>query len=197
MNLLITLNSDVTIQDNIQATVLHYLCASRADTDVIRYCLKKILENGADVNALDIQQQSPLLFAAKNHSATVMKELIEAGATINQANDQKITPLMLAVQGGTLSKVTLLIEHGALVNERDAWGKTPLMYLPKCTKRLLQVAQRIIEAGADVNIHDNNENTILSHILLIDNADNRRQKFLKLFLKHGASVEQKHYSIET
>jgi ankyrin repeat protein len=71
---------------------------------------KVLLEAGADVNARDASQNTPLHYAALHGHTTVAKLLLEAGGDINARNRKGKTPLALAQRGGI---VALLRTHGA------------------------------------------------------------------------------------
>ncbi|ORB90339.1 ankyrin repeat domain-containing protein [Mycobacterium persicum] len=76
----------------------------------------RLLDAGADVNAIDEQGCTPLHFAAKGESDEVVRLLLDAGADVNARSNRGETPLLNAVTNTTPAKlpiVRLLREHGA------------------------------------------------------------------------------------
>ena len=102
----------------------------------------------------------------------LIKLLLLAGANVNNQNRWSIMPLLSAFlnpydMGGSLCRMTLacLIDSGANVNCRDADGKTPLMYAAKFGDGA-ELAQMLIQAGADPYAIDNEGFTVLHHSCL-------------------------------
>jgi hypothetical protein len=75
--------------------------------------IKVLIENGADVNALDVENQSPLTLAARRGLVDVAQLLLDAGACIEHRDRRGYTPLMPAAWEGQLSIVELLHRRGA------------------------------------------------------------------------------------
>ena len=55
--------------------------------------VKILVDNGADVNARDKYEHTPLHYASKKASADVIKVLVDAGADISARDDEEKTPL--------------------------------------------------------------------------------------------------------
>ncbi len=81
--------------------------------------VKAELARGADVNGKDETGRTPLVYAAKSGSASIVSLLLESRAKVDKLSDQKRdcdlseTSLMLASTAGYLSVVKLLLKHGA------------------------------------------------------------------------------------
>ena len=69
-------------------------------------------------------------------------------SNLDKIDQQGFTPLMLA-EG--LAKTVLLLQEGAHVNAQNNWGLTPLMCAVQAPDKGLDVAQALLEYGADVN----------------------------------------------
>jgi ankyrin repeat protein len=74
---------------------------------------RRLLEHGADVNAVSKMKWTPLHIAAWHGNAEVAEILIAAGANVNATGDRNRTPLMMAQQLGTPDVVAVLQRHGA------------------------------------------------------------------------------------
>ena len=75
--------------------------------------LRRLLDDGADVNARDRYHQTALMLAAQGGHASVVRLLIERGADLDVAAKFSLTALMLAVIGGHTEAVRLLVAAGA------------------------------------------------------------------------------------
>ncbi|WP_100484617.1 ankyrin repeat domain-containing protein [Mycobacteroides abscessus] len=75
-----------------------------------------LIAGGADVNAREEQNWTPLHFAAREDSPEVVKLLLDSGADINAINGRGQTPIMLAVASTKRSGIGVL----QLLRERGA-----------------------------------------------------------------------------
>lgn len=91
--------------------------------EIIKFLIKK----GADVNAKNYTNSSPLHYAValKNKGTEIIKLLIDKGADVNAKNCYGDTPLHRAVFR-SFENAKILIDNGADVNAKDNDGKTPL-----------------------------------------------------------------------
>ncbi len=84
---------------------------------------KLLLENGADVKAVDEDSWTALLWAAWTGMPTVVEELVKAGSDVNALDAKKQSALMIAAQRGNDKVVEILINAGADRNLKNAEGK--------------------------------------------------------------------------
>ncbi|MBA4696525.1 MAG: ankyrin repeat domain-containing protein [Legionella sp.] len=165
--------------------------------------LQVLIVNEVDVNIKDAQGNTYLYYAPLG----LMQDLINAGSKVNTQNERGETPLFVRVN--QLEVVKLLLSNGSNVNHTDTMGKTALSYV-----RDPQIAQYLIDAGADVHSRDQSGRTPFINVgssadrvrkILIDagadvNAvDNERKsalfyvdtddlEALKFLVKNGANV---------
>jgi ankyrin repeat protein len=92
-----------------------------------------LLEHGADIEARDFAQQTPLFVAAKSGALEIAELLLAQGADIEARDHFQATPLMVSVLGGNLELVQHLVGQGAdiyAVDEKGAnalWGSVANM----------------------------------------------------------------------
>jgi ankyrin repeat protein len=72
-----------------------------------------LTRNGANINQLSEQGESPLTLAVTKGDRVVSKLLIALGADVNQTNGSGVTPLALAQQSGNDDIIRLLRQNGA------------------------------------------------------------------------------------
>lgn len=98
-----------------------------------------LVENGADVNAVNRYGGTPLQFAAANGGLKIAKMLIEKGADVNASSNNGNTPLHFAAgnrkesirslidnHDNILDIARLLLENEADASTKNADGLTPL-----------------------------------------------------------------------
>ncbi|MFT6698314.1 MAG: ankyrin repeat protein [Polaromonas sp.] len=79
---------------------------------------------GIDVNFLNAQDESPLMYAALNGHLALAKKLIEKDADVNKTG---WTPLHYAATKGHVEVMRLLLDSSAFVDAESPNGTTPLM----------------------------------------------------------------------
>lgn len=141
--------------------------------------IKSLIEQGADVNAVDEIKPSratPLMYACgsydydkllSNGNLELAKFLISKGADVNAVDIYQNSALSNSALNGNIEIAKLLIDNGANVNARDKHNATPLMITQFAIKErqqnAVQIAKLLIQKGADVNAIDNNGKTALDY----------------------------------
>ncbi|XP_050537848.1 transient receptor potential cation channel subfamily A member 1 isoform X2 [Daktulosphaira vitifoliae] len=138
-------------------TPLH--CAAMFDrSEIVQY----LIEEGADINALDKESRSPLLLAASRSGWRTVISLIRLGADVQVKDSSKRNVLHLIVMyGGRLDEFAheIIMENDQkalemLLNERDNSGCSPLHYASRGGH--IRSLESLIRLGACVNIKNHN-----------------------------------------
>jgi ankyrin repeat protein/beta-lactamase regulating signal transducer with metallopeptidase domain len=107
-----------------QDTAIKSLHKAAADGDLEQ--VKKLIAQGADINAKDSQKRTALQYASEKGHAEVARLLISHGAYVNANFAGHRTPLHYAAMTGNKRTVELLLSKGADINARNEYGITPL-----------------------------------------------------------------------
>lgn len=118
--------------------------AGRTDT------VRRLLAEGADVNAQETSGATPLMVAALCGHTDVVRLLLEHGADVNVEDPDGVTALMMLAQQGHTEIVELLLEAKADVNvARKTDGITPLIVASGTGNH--EGVKLLLAAGADVH----------------------------------------------
>lgn len=110
----------------------------------------RLLAAGANPNARNDYNSTPLAEAAVVGNPTVIGKLLKAGADVEAANADGQTALMVVARSSNLEAAQLLLKAGAQVNAREAWrGQTALMWAAAQSQP--EMVRLLIKHGADVN----------------------------------------------
>ncbi|CEL04030.1 hypothetical protein ASPCAL05164 [Aspergillus calidoustus] len=157
---------------------------------------KLLLEAGADINEECKINETPLLSAIFGHHAHMVEFLLAHGAP---AQSLRYEPLLAAIEAytprcdpwvqpdefadTTKAIIRLLVAHGADVNaESSSYGRgAPLHTVVNLG--FLDIAECLIENGADVNLRVGDYGTPL-HVAALTGS----QAMIRLLLKHGAKA---------
>ena len=137
---------------------------------------------GADVNAVEPDGATPLLWASYRDDLEGADRLLRAGARVNAANDLGVTPLWAACQNGSLPMVRRLLQRGANPNVPLLAGETPLMVAARSGYPV--IAELLLAKGADVNARAARAQTALMWA-----ASQKHPEVVKALLAHGADVQ--------
>ena len=100
-----------------------------AASDGIPARAQELLNAGADVEARDNANGTPILWAARGGHTEIVKMLLEHGANPNvvEHGNGNVTPLIWAASLDNIECVQMLLDHGADVNASTTQGNTALM----------------------------------------------------------------------
>lgn len=117
-----------------------------------------LLKQGADPNARNGLEFTPLYMAAASHQTDVMRTLIGAGANPEAATTYG-TPLLFAASTGNVDGFKLLLSHGADINIARTDGLTSLMLATLAGSQ--DIVSELIERKAKISAQDNTGATAL------------------------------------
>jgi ankyrin repeat protein len=136
--------------------------------------VRLLLEGGADVNTFDRRGDTPLHFAVRKRSPDGIRLLLDRGADPRKFNFIHLTPLHLAVMGASTQLVELFLEIPNMTGLHDDQDLTPLDYALQ--EYHYDLAEMLIDAGADINRILANGDTLMHRMILARNY--RTTRFL-------------------
>lgn len=127
--------------------------AGRGDTEIV----KLLLDNGANVNAKDGWEQTPLSYAVGGRHIEIIGLLLDRGADINSRAEIGSTPLMNAAGVGSLEVIEYLLDRGADINAQNYNGTTALMFAAGFKQP--EAMNLLLERGAKPDLKDSHGRT--------------------------------------
>ena len=140
-----------------------------------------LIEHGANVAAIDLNQQTPLHLAAKSGHSTVTSILIGHGAKTTDIDENQWTPLHLAAKSGHTAVVSTLVEQGANTAAIDLNQQTPLHLAANLGQSA--AISILVKYGANITAIDSVQLTPLHLAVLSTN-----EEAIKVLLDLGADM---------
>ncbi|EAX90290.1 hypothetical protein TVAG_272220 [Trichomonas vaginalis G3] len=189
--------ADCGLYNNLQSFLVYLDQTNNIDTCLIYSSyfflpslIKYFISHGADINARDEEEETPLHKAAYSNSKETAEVLISHGADINARDKYKRTPLHKAAFSNSKETAEVLISHGADINARDEDEKTPLHNAAFSISK--ETAEVLISHGADINARDEHEKTPLHYA-----AYSNSKETAEVLISHGADINARDKYKET
>lgn len=159
IDLLIKKGSDINSKNNEGNTpLLIALSYIRVPQKMFDYLITK----NADIFAKNNENNTALIIAAELGEYEIVQYLVKNGLNVNDQNDQGNVALGIAFYNYFISKY--LIDNGTNINHQNKKGSTLLM-LAFAANNMANIAQYLINKGADLYIKDNEGNTVFDRAL--------------------------------
>jgi ankyrin repeat protein len=180
-----------------------FLAVFRDDASAVR----TLLDQGADVNALDENGRIPLMTAALEGSANAAEALLAAGADVAaESKPRRYTALHYAAEHGRPIIVRRLVRARAKIEATDSAGRTPLLLAAWAGH--LETVEALIEAKPNANAEDARGQTALFLQIPLEDqeagnehpqpthpttrpSEKRNAMILSLLIKAGADINHR------
>jgi ankyrin len=147
--------------------------------------VRALVSKKADVNAVDRDGSTALLWAVRAGDAETTRLLLGAGAKATLANRLGVTPLSLATANGDAAIIGMLLDAGADANAVDIAGETALMSAVRSGS--IAAVRLLLDRGATIEATDRSSQQTALMIAVREN----QPAVVKLFLERGAAVDTK------
>ncbi len=101
-------------------------CLHRAAERGILPMIDLLIENGADVDAMNLSGTTPLMIAASSNQIQVVSRLLEKGAHVDASNNKGFTAIMATARNNATQSFLKLIEQGGNPNLKNDNEETAL-----------------------------------------------------------------------
>lgn len=145
---------------------------------------KILIYAGADVNAKNNIQDTPYLLAGAQGYSDILKLTLEYGANIKDTNRFGGNTIIPAAEKGHPETVKILLKAGVDPNHINKLGWTALLetiILGNGSPLYTEIAEILIQGGADINIPDGEGVSALHHA-----RQKGYQDMVDLLIKSGA-----------
>lgn len=171
-------------------TPLNSACSYSNTNDKNLEVVKYLVEKGASMVKINFCFQSPLTNCMNSKAPLSAQYLLEMGADPNVPNNNRQTPLYLAIDKGLGNDfIKVLLKAGADPNTGSDYY-TPLEMAIK--KRDVELAQILMEAGANIH-HVDQDGDTLFHVAASINSN----KNIDFLLSQGLNINAKNNEGQT
>ncbi|WKY09203.1 hypothetical protein Q1695_001959 [Nippostrongylus brasiliensis] len=189
LNYLISQGADVEAPDLLKAAPLHYATATEEiNTELALAILHTLLKAGAKPNCRDMDDRTPILWAASNGNLEAMHSLKQAGGDLQAVDRDRLSVLHCSASHGYHETIDFFMDaapHSA-VDQKDRSGHSALFYA--VTYGHFEAAKHLLDFGASPNHQDHRLRTP-SHCA----AAKGQMRMLKLLKQYNASFEIQNY----
>ncbi|KAL4239818.1 hypothetical protein ACF0H5_000620 [Mactra antiquata] len=176
----------IDCRDEDQLTPLHEACQLKQSI-VARY----LIQCGSDIDARDISDGTPLLFAAAEGLSDIIQIMLDKAqkwrgvdgkvAVVNHVDNEGASALHLAVQNNQAEVIDLLIENGAEINLQNNTHYAPLHMA--VIGGQLDIVKQLLDKGANIEARDGDHMTPVHRCSMYGKLE-----VLQVLLNRGASV---------
>ncbi|KAK1147905.1 hypothetical protein N8T08_000420 [Aspergillus melleus] len=139
-----------------------------------------LIQQGADVNALDDNWMTPLSNAAHKRLSYVAKLLLERDIVdLDHVDTCDRAPISWVAESGDVEIARLLMERNVNLELKDETGMTPLLWTAMWEHE--EIVSMLLDRGVGPNCEDENLRTALSFA-----AENGQNSLISLLLEKGA-----------
>ncbi len=163
--------------------------------------VKLLLKAGANIDRKYHGKTSLMEVGYFNcNNADTVKTLIAEEAEIDAQDWQDNTALMHFIKRGDLANTQAIIKAGAKLELKNNGGKTALATTPYTNTKHIKrtyMAKIVLNAGADINTQDKEENTPLMACLSLMDMDREDDNLVQFFIDNDADLDIQNKKGET
>lgn len=146
--------------------------------------IRDALSAGAEVDARDATQRTPLLVAALADHVDAAKVLLEAGASPDAMDDMRQTPWLVTGVTGSVPMLEAMLPYNPDMKLRNRYGG--ISVIPASERGHVDYVRRVVQTGIDVNHVNNLGWTALLEAVILGDGGKRHQEIVDILLANGA-----------
>lgn len=150
--------------------------------------VKRLLDEGASVDARDGSGRTALIAAAYENHLDVAEALIEAGSDVNAKDktEQSAYLISTAEVGDDPRLLKLTLDNGADVRSLDSYNGTGL--IRAADRGYIEVVKALLKTDIDVDHVNNLGWTALLEAIILGGGDAEHTEIVRLLVDAGADV---------
>ena len=149
--------------------------------------VRTLLGQGADVDARDAAQATPLLVATRHNHVDAARALIQAGADVNAKDAIQDSPYLYAGARGHLEILRATLAAGADLKSTNRYGGTAL--IPAAERGQVQAVAMLIAAGVDVDHVNNLQWTALLEAIILSDGGPQHVQIVRQLIEAKADLD--------
>lgn len=172
----LSLSTPAAAQDGLIAA------AERGEILVVR----RLLAEGARVNARDVRGRTALLAATHRNHVEVARLLINEGADVDAKDITQDTPFLVAGAEGRIEILKLIVAAGPDLKSINRFGGTAL--IPACHHGHVEAVKVLLATAIDKDHVNNLGWTALMEAVVLGDGGPRHTEIVRLLVAAGADV---------
>ncbi|MGV3763565.1 ankyrin repeat domain-containing protein [Parapedobacter sp.] len=149
---------------------------------------KKLLMNGANINAVDESKRSLLLIATSNTNTEMARLLVKHGADVNQQANNLDSPFLYAGASGQTELVQLFLSSGGRFDVFNRYHGSAL--IPACERGHIETVQLLANTKNYPLDHVNRLGwTALLEAIILGDGSEKYQKIVQILKNAGAKMD--------
>lgn len=143
------------------------------------------IADGADIEARDERQRTPLLLAVTDDHVGVARLLVDRGADVNAIDDQRDTPFLVTGVTGSVEMLDALLPGGPDTTLTNRYGGVAV--IPASERGHADYVEAVLDrTDIDVNHVNDLGWTALLEAVILGDGGRRHQRVVASLLAHGA-----------
>lgn len=186
LEMLLQYDANVNISDDTGKTPIYFV----PSTDDGLVIIRRLVQEGADVNHVDNDGYTALLQHARQSNTETLKVLIAEGADPLVTTKEGRSALQMASMYCISEMTRALLEAGANPQACDSPGGEPLLLASRCLAGRAEAFSMLLKAGANPNVLNENGQTPLHIVCKSHSTSDYSDQLLaaKALIQYGANV---------
>ena len=147
--------------------------------------VERLLDEGADVTAIDEAGRTALVAAAYGNHVDVAQALVEAGADVNVEDDSQQSAFLIATSevGDDPRLLELTLGNGADVDAKDSYNGTGL--IRAADRGFVRIVRRLLDTEMDADHVNRLGWTALLEAVILGDGDSAHTEVVRLLVGEG------------